>query len=251
MNYKNFEIIKTDNIGFCFGVRRAVEAIFNKTENNITNKKIYTLGQIIHNNIINDKLKSGGVLITEDIDEIENGSIVFIRTHGVPKSVLDRLKTKNAEIYDQTCPKVKKIQTIASESENLIIAGDKTHPEIIGIAGNAKNKYFIVKDIDELKKIMHNIGDMQKEYIFVAQTTFNIDKFAEMESYLKAFANVKVINTICTATYERQREVEKLSGEVDAMVIVGGKNSSNTKKLYQIASRNCVSFHIENPDELP
>ena len=170
MNYKNFEIIKTDNIGFCFGVRRAVEAIFNKTENNITNKKIYTLGQIIHNNIINDKLKSGGVLITEDIDEIENGSIVFIRTHGVPKSVLDRLKTKNAEIYDQTCPKVKKIQTIASESENLIIAGDKTHPEIIGIAGNAKNKYFIVKDIDELKKIMHNIGDMPVSYTHLGLT---------------------------------------------------------------------------------
>ena len=247
----SFEVIKTQNIGFCFGVNRAVNALNEVLKNDDGSKKIYTFGQIVHNNIITDELEKKGVINTENIEDIEPGSIVFIRAHGIPRSVYEALVNKNVEIFDETCPKVKKIHNIVSNAENVIIAGNIKHPEVIGIIGNTKNKKFIVKDIDELKKIMHNISGIDSEIVFLAQTTFNASEFNEMAKYLEQFNNVRVVNTICSSTYERQKDVEDLAKRVDAFVIVGGKNSSNTQKLYEIASLYCKAFHIESPNELP
>ncbi len=247
----SYEVIKTSNIGFCFGVNRAVNAIYDILRKDNGGKKIYTFGQIVHNGIITDELERRGVINTENIDDIEPGSIVFIRAHGVPASVYDALSAKNVQIIDETCPKVKKIHNIVSNAENVIVAGNINHPEVTGILGNAKNKKFIVKDIDELKKIMHNINGECSEIVFLAQTTFNARKFEEMAEYLRRFRNVRVVNTICSSTYDRQREVAELAENVDAFVIVGGKNSSNTQKLCEIAALYCPAFHIERPEELP
>lgn len=247
----SFEIIKTETAGFCFGVNRAVSALYDIIDKWDGKRKLYTFGPIIHNPDINKDLEGRGVIISENIDEIESGSIVFIRTHGVPKKVIDDLSEKNVEVIDMTCPKVKRIQKLASESNNIIIVGDIAHPEVVGIVGNAENNYFIAKDLDELKIILHNIKDKGEEFLLVAQTTFNISDFEKMAEYASQFPNVKVVNTICTATHDRQQQVEELSKKVDAMIIVGGKNSSNTKKLFEIASKNCDAFHIENYKQLP
>jgi 4-hydroxy-3-methylbut-2-enyl diphosphate reductase len=135
------KIYITGNVGFCFGVKRAMEKL-NEIRKK-TDEKIYTFGEIIHNNDINNKLLNKNIVISENIDEIEENSIVFIRTHGVPKIIIDKLKEKNIRIFDVTCPKVKKIQHIANESDNIILAGDINHPEVKGIIGNSKKNYYV------------------------------------------------------------------------------------------------------------
>ena len=247
----SFDIIPTTNIGFCFGVRRAIDSIYELLNSSACITKVYTWGEIVHNSLINTELTRRGVIVTENLDEIESGGIVFIRAHGVSKKIIDALRAKNVKIIDRTCPKVKRIHKIAAESDNLIVAGDMAHPEVIGIVGNAKNKFFIIKDIDELKKILHNIKEENFTYTFVAQTTFNVDLFHHMCHLVSDIKNIRIVNTICDATTDRQAEVSELSKKVDAMVIIGGKNSSNTKKLYEIASLNCDAFHIESFHELP
>ncbi len=152
----SFEIVQTESLGFCFGVSRAIDALEQALQTEQSGRKIYTFGQIVHNQTINEQLRKKGVIVTEDPDSIDPGSLVFIRAHGVGRDVMQALRQRGVEIVDQTCPKVKRIQKIASESDNLIIAGDIAHPEVIGIVGNAKNNFFVVKDIDELKKILHN-----------------------------------------------------------------------------------------------
>lgn len=247
----SFEIVQTESLGFCFGVSRAIDALEQALQAEQSGRKIYTFGQIVHNQTINEQLRQKGVIVTEDPDSIDSGSLVFIRAHGVGRDVMQVLRQRGVEIVDQTCPKVKRIQKIASESDNLIIAGDIAHPEVIGIVGNAKNNFFVVKDIDELKKILHNNIDKEEKYTFVAQTTFHVGLFEQMVQLVRDYDNIEVVGTICMATSERQAQVEQLSKQVEAMIIIGGKNSSNTKKLYQIASRNCPSFHIETFQELP
>lgn len=249
-----FEIFTTETLGFCFGVDRAVTALYEriKAEREAhSGRMIYTYGPIIHNPDINEDLRSNGVEVIDDASQAAPGDIVFIRTHGVPKSVNEELEKRGIETVDMTCPKVKRIQKIAAGNKDLIIVGDIAHPEVVGIVGNAENRYFIAKSLDELKIILHNELNKNREYVLVAQTTFNISEFERMAEYAKAFPNVEVINTICTATHDRQKQVEELSKKVDFMIIVGGKNSSNTKKLYQIASQNCDAVHIENFTQLP
>ena len=172
-------IIKTETIGFCFGVERAVSSVYKIfADENYKGCNIYTWGELIHNPDIVRELSSLGVEATEDIDKICSGDIVVIRSHGVSESVYKALKERNAIIFDETCPKVKKIHKIATSSKNLIISGNIEHPEVQGIIGNCKNKFYVAKDIDELKKIVHNIYDEEDIFTFVSQTTFSVKAFS-------------------------------------------------------------------------
>ena len=246
------KILKTDTIGFCFGVERAVKAVYDILENEeLRGRNIFTWGELIHNPDIINELSSKGVTSTENIDDINEGDVVVIRSHGVPSSVIDALKAKKAVVFDETCPKVKKIHKIATDSKTLIISGNIEHPEVKGIIGNCKNKFYVVKDIDELKKIVHNIYSEDEQITFVSQTTFSVEMFEEMKKFISQYKNITVENTICHSTEERQQQVRDLAQKVDMFIVVGGKNSSNTKKLFDIASQFCEAYHIESVKELP
>ena len=246
------KILKTDTIGFCFGVERAVKAVYDILENEeLRGRKIFTWGELIHNPDIINELSSKGVTSTENIDDINEGDVVVIRSHGVSSSVIDALKAKKAVVFDETCPKVKKIHKIATDSKTLIISGNIEHPEVKGIIGNCKNKFYVVKDIDELKKIVHNIYSEDEQITFVSQTTFSVEMFEEMKKFISQYKNITVENTICHSTEERQQQVRDLAQKVDMFIVVGGKNSSNTKKLFDIASQFCEAYHIESDKELP
>ncbi len=245
-------IYKTETIGFCFGVERAVNAVYKILENEkFDGKKIFTWGELIHNPDIVRELAEKGVYATENIDDINEGDVVVIRSHGVPKAVSDALEAKKAVVFDETCPKVKKIHKIATSAKNLIIAGNIEHPEVKGIVGNCEKNFYVAKDIDELKKIVHNIYVAEDTYTFVSQTTFSVKAFEEMKEFLSQYENITVENTVCHSTEERQKQVRDLAQNVDMFIVVGGKGSSNTKKLYDIASEYCEALHIESVKELP
>ena len=243
------KIFKTNTTGFCFGVKRAVDGMIQLLENN--RSTVYSLGELIHNEEMTNKLSSMGAVIVESPEEIPDGSVATIRAHGVPKATEDRLKSKNIRYFDFTCPKVKKIHKIAANAENIIIIGNSEHPEVVGIAGNAKKSFFVANDIDELKKILHNIYVDTEQYDLVAQTTYNTSEWKKITEYVSNLTNITVHNTICNSTETRQREVEELSKKVDLFIIIGSPHSSNTRKLYEIASENCETIFYEQLDKLP
>ncbi len=242
------KIYKTKTTGFCFGVQRAVDGMLDLLQK--YEPPVFSLGELIHNESINSQLTNKGAVIVETPEDIPIGSVAAIRAHGVAKEVEERLKTRNITYFDFTCPKVKKIHKIASISENIIIIGNSSHPEVAGIAGNAKNKFFIANDIDELKKILHNIYNTTDKYDIVAQTTYNKSEWEEIIRYVSAYPNISVHDTVCNSTEARQREVEELSKMVDLFIIMGSPNSSNTRKLYEIASKNCETVFYEQIDSL-
>ncbi|MDD6796033.1 MAG: bifunctional 4-hydroxy-3-methylbut-2-enyl diphosphate reductase/30S ribosomal protein S1 [Clostridiaceae bacterium] len=238
------------NAGFCFGVKRAVdEALKIQKEHN---KKIYTLGPLIHNNDVVKYLEDNNIfaISLENIDSLNEGDVVVIRSHGVTKEVFEKLESKGLIVKNATCPFVtniqKKVAKYSKEGYQIVIVGDEKHPEVIGIDGWCEDKAVITKD--------GSIPDeMSNKVCAVSQTT------EKKETWDKTIENLKEkdlellsFNTICLATNERQESAEELSKEVDAMIVVGGKNSSNTTKLYQIAKNNCINtIHVENASELP
>lgn len=233
--------------GFCFGVKRAMDIAL---EHN--NEKIYSLGPLIHNTQVVDKLKEQGIEPVSNIEEIPNNSKVIIRTHGVGKSVYDQLNSKNIEIIDATCPFVKKIHQIVCENYNngynIVIAGDKEHPEVIGINGWCNNSAIVINSEDDLASL-----DREKKYCFVAQTTFLLDIWNKIKINVKSTCQSAVMfDTICSATENRQKEAEMLAKDTDAMVVIGGKHSSNTLKLVDVCKKYSKEvFHIETVKELP
>ena len=239
-------IKKAKSYGFCFGVKRAVEMAE-------ASKGAVTLGPLIHNPLEIERLKKDyNVNYVKDIDEIdENIKKVIIRTHGIPKDKLSRLKEKNVEIVDATCPFVKKPQEIVEEMSKLgydiVIFGDKNHPEIKGVMSYCiHDRVFVVLNKDELKDIK-----LRDKIATVAQTTRKVNDYLDIVNYLvKNYKEVRVFNTICNATFENQDAVKELSKEADIMIIVGGKNSSNTKQLFNIASSNTESYLVENEGEI-
>ncbi len=242
-------IYKTQTIGFCFGVKRAVDGMIELLENN--DPPVYCLGELIHNEKMTAKLSSMGAKIVDFPEEIPNGSIAAIRAHGVSRSVEEDLAERKIRYFDFTCPKVKKIHKIAANAENIIIIGNSAHPEVIGIAGNAKKTFFVANDIDELKKILHNIYVPTDKYDLVAQTTYNLSEWKKIIEFVSTYENITVHNTICNSTETRQREVEELSKKVDLFIIIGSPHSSNTRKLYEIASKNCETVFYEQLNKLP
>lgn len=236
--------------GYCFGVSRAMKMTENELNEN--NKETYAIGPIIHNEQAMLEFQKKHLIIQENLSKIKSNSSAIIRSHGLPKSYYMELENKGVNIVDATCPFVKKIQEIAvRESEEgrvVIIIGDRKHPEVIGISGWIDYPHIIISYIEEAVKFECS---KDKSYSVVVQTTFNISNFAEIEKILSNKTDkIKFYNTICYATNQRQKSAEELSKKVDAMIVVGGKKSSNTKKLAEICEKNCKTFLIETKDEL-
>ncbi|BCD59962.1 MULTISPECIES: 4-hydroxy-3-methylbut-2-enyl diphosphate reductase [unclassified Nitratiruptor] len=238
------EIRLAKSYGFCFGVKRAIK-IAEESPNSVT------FGPLIHNKNEIDRLKEKyNVGLVEEIEEIEENSRVVIRTHGIPKDKLAQLRDKNVEVIDATCPFVTKPQEIVAkmseEGYSIVIFGDINHPEIKGVMSYAKDP-IVVLSVEELK------GKPLKEKVAtVAQTTRKFEEYQKIVNYLMEHKKeVRVFNTICNATFENQDAARELSKEADVMIIIGGKNSSNTKQLYKICQENCPdSYLVENAKEL-
>lgn len=245
------EVKLAETAGFCFGVKRAVDTVYEQVGSSGDNK-VYTYGPIIHNEEVVSDLASRGVEIIPDeaaLDALKNNenskSKVVIRSHGVGEAVYRKLERLGFEIIDATCPFVKKIHRIVSDEsaagKTIVIVGDAEHPEVQGIRGWCKNEPVI---IDSLEKAENHLEKLEKNIVLVSQTTFNGIKFKELvEFFRKKYYNVSVYNTICNATEERQKEARKLAAEVDAMVVIGGKRSSNTQKLYEISKKECKNTY--------
>jgi len=248
------EIKVIEHAGFCFGVSRAVELLEKEIEKG--SPSIFTVGPIIHNPQIIDSMSQKGVKIADRVYDIPDGSTAVIRAHGIPREDLAYLKSKEIHVIDATCPFVEKIHRIVEkEQEHLIlIGGNPVHPEVVGIRSYAGENCFVFKNLDELEKLTEKITDFSSKYIVVVwQTTFNLTEFEKCVSFLKkTFENLKLYDTICKATEIRQQETAALASECDAMIIIGGKQSSNTAKLYSIAKSHCpCSVLIEQANEVP
>lgn len=239
--------------GFCFGVDRAVKTLEKLSE---SGEKVCTLGPIIHNPQVVEYFKSKGINIIDSISEHEEGTTVVLRTHGVEASIIDYCDKNGIKYIDAACPFVKKIHKIVLENtdENipLLIAGDENHPEVIGIRSRAKGGYFTFNSAAELEKLLENNTFLQKEHIIiVAQTTFSIKEWKKCVEIANLLCtNALIFDTICNATEERQTEALVLSKKNDAMIIIGGRTSSNTAKLKAVCEPHCLTYLIETADEL-
>ncbi len=251
------EVVLGKNAGFCYGVRRAVDGA--KDELKKANNKIYCLGEIVHNKQVVNKLRENGMKFIEQIEET-NGSTV-IRAHGVKKQVYEYGKKHGIELKDFTCPYVLRIHNIAEEyAENgyyIFLCGSKKHPENIGtISFCGKYVSVIETEEDTIPAIEEFKKSGKNKLLVIIQTTYSVERFNKIEKILKEKmpeqSEVVIKNTICKATEVRQQETDEISKNVEYMVIVGGANSSNTKKLYEIGKKNCNNcICIETAEELP
>lgn len=246
------KIILAETAGFCFGVDRAVNLVYSLVNDG---KKVCTLGPIIHNAQLVGDLEQRGVKIIDSIDECPDGYMVVVRTHGVEKSVIDDIENKNIDYVDATCPFVKKIHRIVKKFDSsvpVLVAGDVNHPEVIGIRSYCNGESFVFKNDEELQKILQNdYIDKNKKIICVSQTTFSLEEWKKCEKIIKKVCtNCEIFDTICNATADRQNEAYEISKKSDAMIVIGGRHSSNTCKLRDVSSAHCRSFLIETADEL-
>lgn len=252
------EIIVGKNAGFCYGVRRAVDGAISQLNNADKTNGIYCLGEIVHNKDVVKSLEDKGMKFIEDISEA-NG-LTIIRAHGVPESVYKEAKQMNIEIRDYTCPKVLKIHEIVEEYSKkgfyIFLTGSKVHPENIGTMSYCGNNYFVIENKDMIEEA---ISEFEKtnlnKLLLISQTTFSMEKFDIIKKIISENidkdVDLVIKNTICAATKVRQEEVTEVAKKVNKMIIIGGKNSSNTKKLFEIASGICKdSICIENDKEL-
>ena len=248
--------------GFCFGVKRAVDKVYQLIEEGVS--PIYTLGPIIHNEGVVADLEARGVHVIAEADldspddTLQNGTVV-IRSHGVGKPIYDKLKEKNISYVDVTCPFVLKIHRIVEKESlagnHIIIIGDKDHPEVQGICGWCQGPYTVIRNKEEAEAFVPPKG---KKISIVSQTTFNYNKFKDLVEILckKRYDNnvlniLNILNTICNATEERQKEAKNIAGEVDTMLVVGGRHSSNTQKLFEICKKECGNtYYIQTPVDL-
>ena len=251
------EIIRASVLGFCFGVRRAVE-LAEKALSENPGKKVYSLGPLIHNENALSALEEKGLHILEesDIAELEEGSVVIIRAHGVAPSVTDALEKRGCQIIDATCPRVKASQKMverySSENDYVVLTGDINHGEVIGIADYAGENFSQIQDYEEAENF-EIPGSEEKNVILLSQTTYSPKEFEKIENLFKSkFHNLAVMNTICPATNERQQALLELCSQVEGVLVVGGKNSANTKRLYQTAAANCkIAAHIQSAADIP
>ena len=248
------KIIVAKSAGFCFGVSRAVDMLYDVINN--SQKRIFTIGPIIHNPQIINEIKEKNVTIVDDVNDVLPGSVAVIRAHGIPKEQLEILKQKDAIIVDTTCPYVAKIHKIVSEASQkghiVLIAGDKFHPEVVGIKSHADECY-VFADENELETIINDIKNTKKQITVVSQTTFRTDIFKICQKNIKKiFENSIIYDTICSATEKRQREASEIAAKTDAMIVVGGAQSSNTNKLFSICKQKCnATFFAQSADEIP
>ena len=248
------EVRLAKTAGFCFGVRRAVDTVYEQVDK-CEDEKIYTYGPIIHNEEVVKDLRSKGVEVLNTLEELKvlSEGIVIIRSHGVSKKVYEILEERGVRCVDATCPFVKKIHKIvekeSAEGKHIIIIGDAKHPEVQGIMGWAGDKVSVIKTEEEANDYF---APKNAEICIVAQTTFNYNKFKYLvEIISKKSYNISVLNTICSATKERQTEAESIANEVDAMIVMGDKLSSNTQKIFEICSNACNNtYYIQTLEDL-
>ena len=246
------EVILAETAGFCFGVKRAVDQVYEQIK---TGKKIYTFGPIIHNENVVEDLEKKGVRVIDNVDELATlteGSVV-IRSHGVSKDVYELIQKQGLEIVDATCPFVKKIHRIVeNESKQgcqIIIIGNDSHPEVEGIKGWCEKPAIVVETKEQAGQV--TLPQNQKICI-VSQTTFNYNKFQELvEIICKKGYDINVVKTICNATEERQTEAAEVARKVNTMIVIGGTHSSNSRKLYEICKAECENtFFIQTLKDL-
>ena len=247
------EVIVAKTAGFCFGVKRAVDKVYEQIEKG--GSPIYTYGPIIHNEEVMKDLEAKGVRVLETEEELaalERG-VVIIRSHGVGRHIYELLDRPGITVVDATCPFVKKIHRIVEEQNaagrRVIIVGNEEHPEVQGIKGWGDTNTLVIESAEKLDDF--HIPE-EERLCMVAQTTFNYNKFQVIvEKILKKGYDILVLNTICNATQERQVEAKQIAASVDAMIVIGGQSSSNTRKLYEICSSECENtYFIQTLDDL-
>ena len=247
------EITVAKSAGFCFGVQRAVDSVYKELEEN--SGKIYTFGPIIHNEQVVEDLNKKGIEVIDTVEQlkkIKEGTVV-IRSHGVAKEIYDILEQQKLKMVDATCPFVKKIHNIvldeSSNGKTIIIIGNDNHPEVEGIKGWVNGEVIVINKEEQIEKL--SLPEQTKACI-VSQTTFNHNKFKYLvEIIRKKGYDITVVNTICNATHVRQVEAQKISSKVDGMIVIGGKNSSNTQKLYDICRNECENtFYVQTVKDL-
>lgn len=252
------EIIIGKTAGFCYGVKNAVEKSIEELKKN---DKICCLGEIVHNKNVVNELEQMGMQFIEELEENTEKKNTIIRAHGVSKKIYENAQKEGIKLIDLTCPNVLKIHKIVSEYEEkgfyIFVIGTKLHPETIGTAGFCGNEYSLIEDKDDIEKGIEELKKSNKKnLLIIVQTTFSLEKFVNLTNIIQnevkdELDNIQVVNTICNATKARQEETNQISKQVEYMIIIGGKNSSNTKKLYEIAQKNCSStICIENYTEI-
>ena len=247
-------VILAKSAGFCFGVKRAVDMVYKEADRGDT--PIYTYGPIIHNEEVVSDLEAKGVRVIEDVDELRDApkGIVIIRSHGVGPSVYREIQKLGFEIVDATCPFVLKIHRLVEqhsrEGERIVIIGNASHPEVAGIWEWSEDaQTTIIGSREEAENFTVKDG---KKVCIVSQTTFNYNKFQELVEIIKEKGyDIIVLNTICNATEERQTEARAIAEQVDAMIVIGGRNSSNTQKLFEICKNECKNtYYIQTVKDL-
>jgi len=245
------KILLAKTAGFCFGVANAVKTAFQVLNENPDRTRIY--GELIHNRQLSDALAEKGAYSIQSPKQLEPGDHVVIRAHGIGEDLYNELKSKDVVIHDATCPDVKRIHRLVREKYNegcrIIIAGDREHPEVIGVNGWCGNEAFVVSEPEEVELL----PEIDQCVCVIAQTTMKPEKYDEIcDSLNKKFANVIKFDTICNATEKRQREALEISRASDVMIVIGGKNSSNTQKLFEICSENCqYTYKVETAADIP
>ncbi|MBO5030388.1 MAG: 4-hydroxy-3-methylbut-2-enyl diphosphate reductase [Lachnospiraceae bacterium] len=246
------EVVLAKSSGFCFGVKRAVDTVYEQAEQK---DKIYTFGPIIHNEEVVKDLEEKGVKVLEsreELEALETGSII-IRSHGVSREIYELIEAKGLECIDATCPFVKRIHKIVEkESGNgcrIIIIGNDGHPEVEGIKGWSETPAVVIESQDEALRFD---AKADEKLCIVSQTTFNYKKFQDLvEIFQKKGYDIIVANTICNATEERQKEAVELAAKADVMIVIGGAHSSNTRKLYELCKSECENtYYIQTLADL-
>ena len=240
--------------GFCFGVDRAVQTVYDLLEKG---ERVCTLGPIIHNDQMVKELESKGIRTVSSYTEVLPGETLVIRSHGVPAAVFEETAAAGIKTVDATCPFVAKIHKIVAEKSAegyiTVIAGDASHQEVIGIVGHCTGEYYVVSGAEQFRELLEKKENFSgKKVILVAQTTFNAEIWKEIQKISKKVCtNAKIFDTICNATSMRQQETRKLAAENDVMIVIGGRHSSNTAKLFDVCKEECGrAYLIETAAEL-
>ncbi|OGS20741.1 MAG: 4-hydroxy-3-methylbut-2-enyl diphosphate reductase [Elusimicrobia bacterium RIFOXYA2_FULL_40_6] len=241
------KIIIAKSAGFCYGVKKAVELAEKASKS--YNKPIYTVGPLMHNKHEVKRLSGLGINAISTINNIKGGTVI-IRTHGLPKDIMNRLSRKNADVIDATCPFVKRVQNLveklSKDGYNILVIGEKNHPEVVALVSYSTKPVVVVNSPAGIKNLK-----LKEPVAVVSQTTQSSEKFDKLNALIhKKYRSLKVYDTICNASNERQDETKKLAKKVNVMLVLGGKNSGNTTRLKDICLEHVKTFHIESSKDL-
>lgn len=248
------KVIRAKILGFCMGVRSAVEMAENLVSKNNSKRKTFMLGPLIHNPLVVDSFKNRGMEVIDisSAYKIEKDSSVLIQAHGTTSDIIDMLKKKEVEVFNATCPKVmlnqRRVLEWSEKGFFVIITGDKNHSEVISVSSYVKGDFIVVENVDDVKKI-----EIPEKSILISQTTFSPIEFEKIANFLKSkVPGIKIFNSICSATQDRQKSLKELEGKTDGIIVIGGKNSANVRRLFETASMICKNVAlVENVADVP